>query len=95
MEMTNGSGSILFGERWNVILHSKITMAGDTLLHSHCTGTYTEVTVLLLWGNAAVTMEYPHSYSVGIPAWVLQGSIGATLKKQHCYFSVVANAVCV
>ena len=34
----------------------------------YCTGTYTEVTVLLLWGNSAVTMEYPHSYSVGVPA---------------------------
>ena len=42
-----------------------------TLLHSYCTGTYTEVTVLLLWGNSVVTMEYPHSYSVGVPAWVL------------------------
>ena len=30
-----------------------------TLLHSYCTGTYTEVIVLLLWGNSAVTMEYP------------------------------------
>ena len=52
-----------------------------TLLHSYCTGTYTEVTVLLLWGNSAVTMEYPHSYSVGVPAWLLQGSLGATSKK--------------
>ena len=59
-----------------------------TLLHSYCTGTYTEVTVLILWGNSAVTMEYPHSYSVGVPVWVLQDSIGATSKKQHCYFSV-------
>ena len=32
-------------------------------------------------------MEYPHSYPVGVPAWVLQGSIGATSKKQHGYFS--------
>ena len=29
-------------------------------------------------------MEYPHGYSVGVTAWVLQGSIGATSKKQHC-----------
>ena len=64
-----------------------------TFLHSYCTGTYTEVTVLLLWGNSAVTMEYPHSYSVGVPAWVLQGSIGATSKKQHCYFSLGTSAV--
>ena len=32
-----------------------------TLLHSYCTGTYTEVSVLLLWGNSAVTMEYTHA----------------------------------
>ena len=38
-------------------------------------------------------MEYPHSYSVGVPTWVLQGSIGATSKKQHCYFSVGTSAV--
>ena len=37
-------------------------------------------------------MEYPHSYSVGVPVWVLQGSIGATSKKQHCYFSVGTSA---
>ena len=65
------------------------------LLHSYCTGTCTEVTVLLLWGNSAVTMEYPHSFSVGVPAWVLQGSIGATSKKQHCYFSAGTSAVTV
>ena len=34
---------------------------GGALLHSYCTGTYTEVTVLLLWGSSAVTMKYPHS----------------------------------
>ena len=39
-----------------------------TLLHGYCTGTYTEVTMLFLWGNSAVTMEYPHSYSVRVPA---------------------------
>ena len=56
-------------------------MAGEVLpLHSYCTGTYTEVTVLLLWGNSAVTMEYLHSTS-GVPALVLQGSHGATSKK--------------
>ena len=63
------------------------------LLHSYCTSTYTEVTVLLLCGKSAVTMEYPQSYSVGVPAWVLQGSIGATSKKQHCYFSLGTSAV--
>ena len=67
----------------------------SNLLHSYCTGTYTEVTLLLLWGNSAVTMEYPHSYSVGVPAWVLEGSTGATSKKQHCYFSVDTSAVTV
>ena len=66
-----------------------------TLLRSYCTGTYTEVTVLLLCGNSAVTMEYPHSFSVGVPAWVLQGSIGTTSEKQHCYFSVGTSAVTV
>ena len=40
-------------------------------------------------------MKYPYSYSVGVPAWVLQGSIGATSKKQHCYFSVGTSAVTV
>ena len=59
-----------------------------TLLRNYCTGTYTEVTVLLLWGNCVVTMENPHGYSVGVPVWVLQGNIGATSTKQHCYFSV-------
>ena len=74
-------------------------MAGDVVSHYTVTaqvlGTYIEVTVLLLWGNSAVTMECPHSYSVGVPVRVLQGSIGATLKKQHCYFSVGTNAVTV
>ena len=66
-----------------------------TLLHSYCTGTYTEVTVLLLSGISAVTMGYPHSYSVGVPSWVLQGSIGAISKKQHCYFSAGTSGVTV
>ena len=66
-----------------------------TLLRSYCTGTNTEVNVLFLWGNSAVTMEYPHSYSVGVTVWVIQGSIGATSKKQHCYFSVGTSAVTV
>ena len=68
-----------------------------TLLHSYCTGTYTEVTVVLLWGNSAVTMEYPHSYSVGSTCVDTpgQGSIGTTSKKQYCYFSVGTNAVTV
>ena len=66
-----------------------------TLLHSYCTGTYTEVTVLLLRGNSAVTTEHPQSYSVGVPVWVLQGSIGTTSKKQHCYFSEGTSAITV
>ena len=66
---------------------------GGTLLHSYCTGTYSEVTVLFLWGNSAVTMEHPHSYFDGVPVWVLQGSIGVTSKKQLWYFSVGTSAV--
>ena len=91
---------MLFLSSLDNLLHSKITnyyygRRCGTLLHSYCTGTYTEVTVLLLWGNSAVTMEYPHSYSVGVPSWVLQGSVGATSKKQHYYFSVGTSAVTV
>ena len=71
-------------------------MAGHVVpYYIYYTGTYTEVIVLRLRGNAAVTMEYPHSYFVGIPAWVIQGSIVATSKKQHCYFSVGTCAVTV
>ena len=64
-------------------------MAGDVVPY------YTEVIVLLLRSNPVVTMQNPHSYSVGVPVWVLQGSIGATSKKQHCYFSVGTSAVTV
>ena len=32
-----------------------------TLLHSYYTGTYTEVTVLLLWSSSNATLEYPCS----------------------------------
>ena len=57
-------------------------MAGDVMWYpiTQLLHTYTEATVLLLWGNSAVTMEYPHSYSVnvGVPVWVLQGNFGAT-----------------
>ena len=42
-----------------------------------------------------VTMYYLHSYFVGVPAWVPQGSSGATSKKQHYYFSVGTSAVTV
>ena len=31
-----------------------------TLLHSYCTGTYTEVTALLLWSTYIVTLDYTH-----------------------------------
>ena len=52
-------------------IHSKITMSSDVVLSYIVTALvptmYTEVTMLLLWGNSAVTMEYPHSYSVGVP----------------------------
>ena len=30
---------------------------------------------------------------VGVPAWVLQGRVGAISKKQHCYFNVGTSAV--
>ena len=49
---------------WNV--HTQQNYYGwrcGTPLHSYFTGTYAEVTMLLLWGNSAVTIEYPHSYS--------------------------------
>ena len=70
-------------------------MAGDVVPYYTVTALvpYTEVTMLLLWGNSAVTMDNLHSYSVGVPAWVLQGSIGATSKKQHGYFSVCTSAI--
>ena len=34
-----------------------------TLLHSDCTGTYTDVEVLLLWSSSTVTVAYPRRYS--------------------------------
>ena len=67
----------------------------STLLHSYCTCTYTKVTVLLFWGNSAVTMKYLHSYFVEVPAWVLQGNSEATSHEQHCYFCVGTSAVTV
>ena len=66
-----------------------------TLLHSYCTCTYTEVTVLLLWSSSSATLEYPHSYSVGVPVWVLHGNTRVTSQEQHGYFSVGTSAVTV
>ena len=63
-------------------------MAGDVV-------PYYTVTALVPTLNSAVTMEYPHSYSVGVPVWVLQGSIETTSKKHHAYFSVGTSAVTV
>ena len=66
-----------------------------TLLHSYCTGTYTEVTVLLLWGSSNATLEYPRRYSNRVAVWVLHGNSRVTSKEQHCYFSVDTSAVTV
>ena len=52
--------------------------------------TYKEVIAMLLWSISAVNMKYLHSYSVGVPVWVLKS--GATWKK-HYYFCVVTSAV--
>ena len=52
-------------------IHSKITMAGDVVPYYIVTAlvpTLKYNCVLLLWGNSVVTMEYSHSYSVGVPA---------------------------
>ena len=67
----------------------------SALLHSYCTGTYTKVTVPLFWGSSAATMEYLHSYSVEVPAWVLDSNSGATSKKQHCYICIGTSIVTV
>ena len=66
-----------------------------TLLHSYYTGTYTEVTVLLLWSSCNATLEYPHRYSNRVAVWVLHGNSRVTSQEQHCYFSVGTSAVTV
>ena len=50
---------------WN-IMYSQQDYYGlqyGILLHGYCTGTYTEVVVLLLWSSSTVTLEYPRRYS--------------------------------
>ena len=66
-----------------------------TLLHSYCTSTYTEVTVLLLWSSSNATLEYPHRYSNRVVVWVLHGNSRITSQEQHGYFSVGTSAVTV
>ena len=63
-----------------------------TLLHSSCTGAYTEVTVLLLWSSSNATLEYPRRYSYRVAVWVLHGNRRVTSQEQHCYFSVGTSA---
>ena len=60
-----------------------------TLLHSYCTGTYTEVTVLLLWGSSNATLEYPHRYFNRVAVWVLHGNNRVTSQEQHWYFRIL------
>ena len=66
-----------------------------TLLHSVCTSTYTEVTVLLLWSSSNATLEYPCRYSNRVAVWVLHGNSRITSQEQHSYFSVATSAVTV
>ena len=67
-----------------------------TLLHSYCTGTYTDVTVLLLWSSSNATLEYPRRYSKKVAVWVLHGNSRViTSQKQHGYFNVGTSAVTV
>ena len=98
---TNGTKSELFlpahpGNQQSC-LHSKITMAAyvEPLLHSYCTGTYTEVTVLLLWSSCNATLEYPRRYSNRVAVRVLHGNNRVTSQEQNCYFSVGTSAVTV
>ena len=49
-----------------------------TLLHSYCTSTYTEVTVLLLWSSSSANLEYPCRYSNKVAVWVLHGNSRVT-----------------
>ena len=65
------------------------------LLHSSCTGTFTEVTVLLLWSSSNATLEYPRRYSNRVAVWVLHGNGRVTSQEQHFYFSVGTSAVTV
>ena len=64
-----------------------------TLLHSYCTSTYTEVTVLLLWSSSNATLEYPCRYSNSVAVWVLHGNSRVTSQEQHGYFSLGTSTV--
>ena len=64
-----------------------------TLLHSYCTSTYTEVTVLLLWSSSNATLEYVHRYSNRVAVLVLHGHSRVTSQEQLGYFSVGTSAV--
>ena len=66
-----------------------------TLLHSNCTSTYTEVTVLLLWSSSNATLEYPRRYSYRVAVWVLHGNSRVTSQEQHGHFSVGQYSNCV
>ena len=68
---------------------------GGTLLHSYCTSTYTEGTVLLLWSSSNATLEYPRRYSNRVAVWVLHSNSRVTSQEQHGYFSVGTSAVTV
>ena len=46
----------------------------SALLHSYCTGTFTEVTVLLLWSSSNATFEYLCRYYNRVAVWVLHGN---------------------
>ena len=46
-----------------VTQHNYYDLQNSTLLHSYCTGTYTELVVLLLWSSYTATLEYPCRYS--------------------------------
>ena len=66
-----------------------------TLLHSYCTSTYTEVTVLLLWSSSNAALEYQRRHSNRVVVWVLHGNTRVTSQEQYSYFSVGTSAVTV
>ena len=66
-----------------------------TLLDSYCPGTFTEVTMLLLWSSTNATLEYPCRYSNRVAVRVLHGNSRVTSQEQHGYFSVGTSAVTV
>ena len=65
------TASVIIHHSQNRSFYSKITMVGNAVPYCtvNCICTYTEVTALLLWSSSAVTTEYLHSYSVGVPVW--------------------------